>query len=297
MLMLLSVVALFFIIERYHARAAPLSSAARAAWLAAAVACVAVGVSSAPPGAVLAKCIARLAMPTGFLWCLGLAAAGVAWVKGRRRLFFIILAFWCAYSVAGNRYIGDSALRWLARDYQTIKPFEAEPFEAIFVMGGGGLAWQNEPYVSDAGDRIVLAARLYHRGQTPHLIASGSSVPGMSDKDDGATATAMIWRDLGVPESAISVISAPYNSRQEIKAYAEMTAARGWRRVGLVTSSWHLRRAMRLCEANQFSPHPLPAERRRPEHYDGLYTLIPDGHGFESVYRASWELLGAFVNR
>jgi len=53
-----------------------------------------------------------------------------------------------------------------------------------------------------------------------------------------------------------------------------------WKRLGLVTSAWHMRRAMRLAEKNNLSLEPLPADFRGTAIRWNLWSLIiPNGTG------------------
>ena len=98
-------------------------------------------------------------------------------------------------------------------------------------------------------------------------------------------------------DEAILTLSQPRNTREEVAAYRELVERRGWQRVGLITSGFHLRRAMRLADAAGLEVVALPAESRGPPAWEGLMSVIPSGAGFYRVHRASWEVLGAAVGR
>jgi uncharacterized SAM-binding protein YcdF (DUF218 family) len=186
----------------------------------------------------------------------------------------------------------------LERDYAELRPLDEPPLEAVFVLGGGtertpGGAAQ----LASAGDRVMLAARLYHRGVAESLVVSGSTIPGAAMPRDLSAEALAIWRDVGIAEADVIRIPEPTNTSEEIAAFAALAREQGWQRVGLVTSAWHLRRAMRLAAAEAFYPLPLPADFRGLPRYDGLVSLIPSGPGFRYVHLAAWERVGAAVGR
>ena len=256
-------------------------------------------VMAAPPGPVLAKCVGRLAMPAGLLWT-GLLVAALVTLRTRHRTAAVCLAVaWLAVTAAGNEAFGATLLARLESPFVDRDPFEEAPFDAVFVMGGGVADDpRGRPQVGPSGDRAILAARLYRAGIARRLVASGTSVPGLGRSKDVGALTATLWTSLGVSAGSIERTPPAYNSRQEVAAYAARTAEAGWTRVGLLTSAWHLRRAMRLAARQPgFTPVPLAADVRGRPRWEGFYSLIPSGGGFADVATACWEWLGAATGR
>jgi uncharacterized SAM-binding protein YcdF (DUF218 family) len=101
------------------------------------------------------------------------------------------------------------------------------------------------------GDRAAHAAELYRAGLAPQIVASGRQLRHY------AGIAEMIERDLeshGVP--ATSILKFPHraaNTKEEAEALAGFVASRGWRRVLLVTSDYHARRA-RFIYGRVFPP-------------------------------------------
>lgn len=251
-----------------------------------------------PGGMVLQKVLGHLIMPAGLLWFGWLTLTLIAWHRGQRGTTAAMLGLWCLSSVLGSDYVGASWLRWLQKDYVDINPMEQAPFEAIFVLGGGTETTDvGLPQLTHFGDRVALGARMYHRGLTPILVASGRSIHGIGPRRDLARETRDIWMQLEVPQEAIITISEPRNTSEEVRAYSEMIGERGWSRVGLITSAWHLRRALRNCEDLGIEMHPLPAGQCSRPTWQGMMSVIPYGRGLYSVHLAAWETVGYLVGR
>jgi uncharacterized SAM-binding protein YcdF (DUF218 family) len=103
--------------------------------------------------------------------------------------------------------------------------------DAILVLGDDNFA----------GERAAKAAELYRANWAPTVVASGRLLRPY------AGIAELIDRDLqarSVPQTAI--VRFPQraeNTREEAQALRDLVTSRGWRRVLLVTSNYHTRRA------------------------------------------------------
>ncbi|MEO0321883.1 MAG: YdcF family protein [Myxococcota bacterium] len=259
---------------------------------------------TAPRAGLLVKTLGLLAMPLGLVWT-SLGAWALWRVVSRRPVAPALVPF-LALSVAGSAPLGDAALRALEGPHGQAAPLDtaapddtAAPFDAVIVLGGGtSETTRGEAQLGSSGDRVLLGARLYRRGRTARLVTSGSPTPGFSTHD-AARATRRIWRELGVPEAHIVLVDGARNTREEARLHTARVRAEGWQRVGLVTSAWHLPRALRAFrEAGLPEVVPLPADvRGAPFALRGLHDLIPTGDGAAALKVALWELLGRAAGR
>jgi uncharacterized SAM-binding protein YcdF (DUF218 family) len=106
-----------------------------------------------------------------------------------------------------------------------------QPSDAIVVLG-------NDNYW---GERAARAAGLFHDRWAPRVIASGAQIRPYASIAD------LIRRDLiqdGVPADAVVHFSNNGgNTRGEAYAVRELMRERGWKRLIVVTSNYHTRRA------------------------------------------------------
>jgi uncharacterized SAM-binding protein YcdF (DUF218 family) len=97
-----------------------------------------------------------------------------------------------------------------------------------------------------AGDRAFHAAELYRSGMARVVVASGRMLRSNAGIAD------LMEHDLesfGVPAS--SIVKFPHragNTREEAEALSGLIASRGWKRILLVTSNYHTRRALFIFE-------------------------------------------------
>ena len=122
-------------------------------------------------------------------------------------------------------------------------------------LAGGFWIVDESPRPSDAvvmlsddnypADRATHAAQLYKAGWAPRVIASGRLLRpygGIAELEE---------HDLesrGVPASAVVKLPGiEDNTREECQNIGRFIAARGWKRILLVTSTYHTRRARYIC--------------------------------------------------
>jgi len=97
-----------------------------------------------------------------------------------------------------------------------------------------------------AGDRAFHAAELYRSGLAPVVVASGRMLRANTGIAD------LMAHDLesfGIPAAAI--VKFPHrgaNTQEEASALAGLIATRKWKRILLVTSNYHARRALFILE-------------------------------------------------
>jgi uncharacterized SAM-binding protein YcdF (DUF218 family) len=247
---------------------------------------------------VAQKALGLLMMPVGIAWVLLIVLTIMVWRRGICSLRIIASVTLLMYTLAGNAWLGNALIGSLEKQIPALDIAQMEPFQAVFVLGGGsGFSEVDGPQFGNAGDRIALAARLWLAKKTPLLIASGSSISDLEDPHDLAADTTALWQGLGIPEEAIIRLPQAVITQEEIAAYAQLIRQRGWTRVGLVSSAWHLPRALRLCRRAGIEMVPLGADRMCQALSWSPYWLIPQERGFIRVQRAGWEYLGMLKGR
>jgi uncharacterized SAM-binding protein YcdF (DUF218 family) len=97
-----------------------------------------------------------------------------------------------------------------------------------------------------AGDRAFHAAELYRTGLAPLIVASGRM---LRAKVGIAAIMQSDLESFGVPASSIIPFShRAENTREEAQALSVLIAQRGWKRILVVTSNYHARRARFIFE-------------------------------------------------
>jgi len=174
-----------------------------------------------------------------------------------------------------------------------------KPFRAVIVLGGGaGVTQQQTKELNREGERIFSAAQLWHAGLVSSVICTGSTP---SSAEHPRDISAELLQSVGVPTEVI--FKAPgENTIQEMQALKEFLEAppSGFPEsgeIGLITSAFHMRRAMRLASAKDLDFHPLPCGYRRAYRGFSPKALIPDADAVAVFGSAFKEKLASLVGR
>ncbi len=224
---------------------------------------------------VLLKYLSSFAVPPASL-AIGLLLGGLLAIAGWRRLGKLVAVLAIAQTfVMSCAPIADALLLPLeegARAAAAQAP--ACCYEAIVVLGGGMTPAMPpdlpEPDLGDPADRVWHAARLYHRGIAPRIIVSGGTLTPLTSgtlKPQGVAATteAEAMRrflvDLGVPLEAIVSEGESMNTIQNIRNVRRIV---GEGRVALVTSGYHMMRALQIAHRANLNVGAFPTDWRGP---------------------------------
>lgn len=182
------------------------------------------------------KIVAGVISPIGACLIL-LALCGFAALLKRRRAAWAagVLAF-CMLAFLST----GVAVRLIAQPLDVCESVEIAALpqcDAVVVLGGGMTtnAPTGRAEMSAAADRVWQGARVFKAGKAGKVIITGGGV---------ADSTLPLLADFGVPPSDILLFDDPRNTEEEaqrIKAEFGENA-----KVVLVTSAWHMRRALRL---------------------------------------------------
>lgn len=244
----------------------------------------------------LSKILPPLLFPPGLsLWLLLL---GIWLARGRRAR--LVLAAALLLLVAPATPLCSDALMRSLEDRYPLKAAAASPAaDAIVVLGGGTTGRtpeQPEPQISASGGRLLHALRLYKAGRAPLLLLSGD---GLSPGDSEASQMRQILSEWGVPDGAMLLEERSRNTHENAVEVVALARARGLRRLLLVTSAYHIRRAEALFRheaAGALEIIPAPTGRfsayRRPF---WLLNVIPEAGAMGVTVLALREHLGLLV--
>lgn len=248
-----------------------------------------------------------LFMPSGLLWLLLLSLTIQLWpfCSKTRRPPGGIAALLCFFvcSFGGSGYISDAMAISLEKPFIGINPLKEPPSDIVVVLGGGGgLGANGRLQGNGSGDRMILAAQLYHRHPATRFLCTGQRIQSMnsSGADPAETSRDILVR-LGVPESSIELVGGK-NTFEEMQHLGQKFADSSVK-IGLLTSAWHLRRATRLAVRNGLSVTPLPSDFRSPlagtvpTTGQRIEALIPNGAASGSTWSFAKEYLGMLLGR
>ncbi len=259
--------------------------------------CVAgLGIAFAYPVA-FEKAATRMVMPYGLAWLWITLLLIMALGQDNRRWTLLVAATWTVLYVAGNGWVSLALVSNIERPYIASNPMTEPPFDVVVLLGGSTAVKPNgDVQVKVGGDRIVTAARLYHAGKIRRFVCTGSQIAGL---DRGHVDQSEIARrlliSLGVPAEKIALIGGRTTS-EEMSSLAKQF--RPTDRVGLITSAFHMSRALRLAAAEDFHPSPIPADfYSRPNMKPRWIDAIPNSSSLQVNTVIAKEWLARMVGR
>ncbi|MEL6772033.1 MAG: YdcF family protein [Bacteroidota bacterium] len=265
---------------------------------------------------ILSKLLPQLVYPLGLacvllavaLWrtrrTAGAKAAGKP--KGRVALALALLAL----LLGGNRFVAYGLTDAL-EDQAVALRADSLAADAVVVLGGGTrplTAPRMTAEVNEGGDRVLYAAQLWRAGAAPLVVVSGGSGSlGAQGAQPEAYSMAGLMRFVGVPDSALVLEPRSRNTYENAVETKRLLDARGVTDIVLVTSAFHMPRAVRVFEAQGFSVRAAPTDfivtdaewaRVKRLRLDVLLqNLLPDAEMLQLTTRAMKEYIGTAVYR
>ena len=158
--------------------------------------------------------------------------------------------------------------------------------DAIILLGGGmGADTNHNSYaeMSSGADRVWQAARLFKAEKAPVIVATG-----FYPQDT----TLPLLKDFGLAEDCVSFLEAR-NTEEEAKGIAK----KGYKKILLVTSAWHMKRARLMFEkyAQGIEVVCAPADFEQTvmaENFFSPKAILPDANAFYLNSTALHEWVG-----
>ena len=183
-------------------------------------------------------------------------------------------------------------------------PTVSEPFDYVIVLGGGtSVSPDGRAQFGQAGDRVGYAARLYLAGIAKNLVTTGDNTKmsgALSGKfkpqDDPSQQTKQIWIGLGVPAAVISELPGE-NTSSEMAALKEHPEYWNNKRCGILTSAFHLPRAMSLAKRAGVRALPIAADYRSSRRPWTVNQFLPEAEGLVRLQMIFKEWIAMRISR
>ena len=200
-------------------------------------------------GFLLSKLLPLFVYPLGLGLLLQLAGLGAA-ARGKRSWGWGLSGTGIGLIWLFAMPLTSRQLIWgLEERAAALTPTEIPNADVVVVLGGGlrpALAPRAGVEVAEGGDRLLTGLRLMRANKAPLLLTSGGQVSFTAG--DPAPAEAKSARqlaiELGLPPSRILINPGSRTTAEEARDIGTMARERGWTRVLLVTSAFHMPRSL-----------------------------------------------------
>lgn len=236
---------------------------------------------------LLNKILPIFFLPVG--WAMILIVVAI-W---RRKRWPAVTALIVLY-VFGIPLTGNTLLTLIERGNPPVALSTAEKADAVVALGGIFGPATGEDFVPNYADgtaRFEGAIALWEHHKADWVIFTGARISwlGQSEVEGAVSKRNAVAR--GVPADRIVITTDVDNTRQEAMAVAALMKERGWKKVILVTSAWHMPRAAHLFRKAGVSFTPFPVDfRHNPERHLSLIDFFPtaDSLGCTSLVLREW---------
>jgi uncharacterized SAM-binding protein YcdF (DUF218 family) len=202
-----------------------------------------------------------------FVLPLGWVALLLLFALIRRKWWPVIAALVVLY-VSSVPATSGVLLRWLESYHPPVGIAQVENADAIVPLGGIFGAPVPEGYlpnVAASGGRLEAGIVLWQQHKADWLVFTGGRIPweGRVEVEGNMSRRAAIAR--GVNPTQVLVTREVGNTLDEAHAVADLMKERGWKKIILVTSAWHMPRAARLFRKAGVNFVAFPVDFRHDE--------------------------------
>jgi len=262
---------------------------------------------------LLSKLLPLFLYPLGLGLLLQLAGLGAA-SRGRQRGAIALSGTGIGLIWLFSTPFVSRQLIWgLEEQAAALTPATIPKVDAVLVLGGGlepHLPPRQSIEVKGSGDRLITGSRLLRERNIPWLITSGNKSDQNFTRSNPAPPEALAAKSfaiqLGVPANRILINPGSRTTAEEARDIGAMASARGWRRILLVTSAFHMPRSLATFrQSSGLSVIPVACDYQLPNRAaygtptagSVIKSLVPDAEALHLSTIALKEHLGVAIYR
>lgn len=218
-------------------------------------------------------------------------------VKLSGRLAIFTGIFTLIFYLLCTSLVADRTMGWLEGKFQ-ISPEKLVKGDVIVMLGGGAIRDSQDvdgegTLCASPANRLLTAVRLQKILNVPILLSGGQVY---SDSGSEATISGRILQSLGVPEDKILLETKSVNTTQNAIFSAEILREKNFQRPIIVTSAFHMNRAVLNFSRQDFEVIPFPTDFLVPRNPSFHYTkLRPQAEALLINVTVMQEVLRTFV--
>jgi uncharacterized SAM-binding protein YcdF (DUF218 family) len=228
-----------------------------------------------------------LADPVAWSWLALLVTALVLLGRRRRKPGWLILAVFLLASLLQLIRFPEWLLAGLERPYLKDGRWRMEDgkgaADAVVVLGGYGEASTNALSgieFNDRVDRILTGLALVREGKGRVLVLGGGG-RGNPPQPAEARAAAKWMRSWNLAPVPVEILGPCKDTHDEALHTSSLARTNGWKKILLVTSAWHMRRALATFRKAGLEASPVGSDFRGTVALaaEGRWSFIPRSEG------------------
>ena len=246
------------------------------------------------------KLLPLLVYPLGAAIFLGLVALAMSFTRHRAVTRAVLALALVGLWVASTPTFSYALAAWMEADFTPTDPANLPRADAIILLGG--LSVQRSPAgdidLLNSADRLVLAVRLFRAGRAPRIVVSGGNLPWSTDVEPEADRIADLLVEFGVPRENLVLETGSRNTHENAVNTAAVFKRDNWTSGLLVTSAFHMRRALAAFQQSGIDVTPAATDfRGRNPAYTTALDLLPDADSLARTTIFVKEIIGIWVYR
>jgi uncharacterized SAM-binding protein YcdF (DUF218 family) len=238
------------------------------------------------------------------LWGMVLVALGVRLSRRPPRIALRWRPWWLPLAGVGVLYVFavDPVANRLVRSLESDAPRTYRPgvtYDAVVILGGlvdePATVSSGVPSFNDNVERMLSAYDLLRRGFARSAIVSSGPLATAGPVEAHVVADELeAW---GIEKDRIVIEDRARNTHENAVYVSKIARDRGWKDLVVVTSAFHMRRAMECFNAENLAVDALPVDYRSydPDAYTG--SLLPRAHSLAMSEMAIREEAGRVIYR
>ena len=177
--------------------------------------------------------------------------------------------------------VSNKLTQLLEQNYEPVDPYDVEKADAIVVLSGmvRTISKNNETFYefSDAVDRILAGVELLKLNKAQNIILTRGNLPWNAGIPEGEF-LAVFVKSQGVVENQIILTENVQNTNDEAKAVSKLLPQNS--KIILVTSAFHMPRAITVFENQNLIVIPYAVDFRFSENKLNYLDLLPQAEAF-----------------
>jgi len=244
---------------------------------------------------ILSKVLGFFAAPSNLV--VGLGLLGTVLLGTRLALLgrCLIVVSLIALAVLGLSPLGNALILPLEQRFPAWDDKGGAP-DGIIVLGGAITpevsAARSDVALNEAAERVTAAVTLARRYPVARIVYSGGSGALIFDEGSEAASAVRIFESLGVPSARILAEDQSRNTVENAVFSMLLAMPRPGERWLLVTSAYHMPRAMGVFRRAGFPVEAYPVDWRTRGPQDALRPFSTLGSGLERADTAAREWIG-----
>jgi len=215
-----------------------------------------------------------------------------------KRLYVVFFAlFWMVSTPALSQFL----IRSLENDFPSTPVAGVDPADAIVLLGGMILPQKSSerPEFDTAADRLFAAEELLHAKKAPLLLISGGTGLVIQDvaRPEAELLAEWLVRRNGHPLPLLVESRSRNTAENALYSASLLIEKRDKKRIILVTSAFHMERALRCFRKVGFTVVPFPVDYRSFDFIPGPEFFLPGPDALQNTTIALKEYLGLVAYR